>query len=230
MTLRILLPLLFASLLLQVPVLAQPVAAAQDPAGLPKAAVGAPQPGHAVRPETPRAIVEALHATMLEAMKKADKLGFDGRYALLEPVIARSFDLQFMASKCVGRHWKKLTEDERELWLGRFSRLTTSNYAGRFNGYKGEHFETLGEKAAAHSTRVVLTRVVVPGDDDVSLNYRLKHGSDGWRIIDVYLKGTVSELALRRSEYSTTLKRDGFAKLTAAIDRKIADLRAKGGS
>ena len=39
-------------------------------------------------------------------------------------------------------------------------------------------------------------------------------------------KGTVSELALRRSEYSTVLKRDGFAKLIETIDGKTQELAA----
>jgi phospholipid transport system substrate-binding protein len=65
----------------------------------------------------------------------------------------------------------------------------------------------------------------VPKSDDVIFNYRVKQSEDGWQIIDIYLKGTVSELALRRSDFSTTLKKDGFGELSAAIDRKIEQLR-----
>ena len=51
------------------------------------------------------------------------------------------------------------------------------------------------------------------------------HHKDGeWRIIDVYLNGTVSELALRRSEYSSVLKRDGFEKLIVMVDGKAEEL------
>ena len=45
-----------------------------------------------------------------------------------------------------------------------------------------------------------------------------------WRIVDVYFNGTVSELAMRRSEYSSMLKREGFEELLAAVDRTITDL------
>ena len=51
-----------------------------------------------------------------------------------------------------------------------------------------------------------------------------------WRVIDVYLNGTVSELALRRSEYSSALKRESLDWLIASIEDKIADLKAKGKS
>jgi phospholipid transport system substrate-binding protein len=179
--------------------------------------------------ETPVAVVEKLHSQLLDVMKRADELGFDGRLALLRPVLSETFDLAFVGEKVVGNHWNKLSEDEQKRWIEKFSHLMAANYAGRFSGYNGESFRTLGEEAAARDTRVVLTKILVPSDEDVQLNYRLIGTASGWRIIDVYLNGTVSELALRRSEYSATLKRDGFDKLTAAVDDKIAELSKKKG-
>ena len=87
---------------------------------------------------------------------------------------------------------------------------------------------TLGEEEAARDTRMVLTKIIVPKDEDVELNYRVMKRNGTWRVIDVYLNGTVSELALRRSEYSSALKREGFEELVASIETKIADLKAKG--
>jgi phospholipid transport system substrate-binding protein len=72
----------------------------------------------------------------------------------------------------------------------------------------------------------VKTKVVSPGAEDVVLTYRLQKEAAGWRIIDVYLKGTVSELALRRSDFASTLERDGFDALATVINGKIADLAA----
>jgi len=176
-----------------------------------------------------KSVIEALHATLLEAMKGADELGFQGRFDLIAPAVTTAFDLDFMGSKCVGRHWLKLTDEEKAAWLESFTRLTTANYAGRFTGYDGESFITLGQEPGARETTVVLTKIKIPSDEDVLLNYRMIEKGGRWRIIDVYLNGTVSELALRRSEYSTTLKRDGFDKLAAAVDQKIQELQEKGG-
>ena len=65
-----------------------------------------------------------------------------------------------------------------------------------------------------------------PDDDDVELNYRMRQVDGTWKIIDVYLDGTVSELALRRSEFSGIVKREDFDALIAAIDSRIAALAA----
>ena len=178
---------------------------------------------------TPQNVVSTLQSALLRAMQGSKELGFDGRYELLQPVVGETFDVAFMGAKCVGRHWKKLTPEEQAAWLGQFEGYLTANYAGNFKDFDGETFEVVGEQPAARDTRVVLTKLRVPGADDVVLNYRLHRGRDGaWRIIDIYLKGTVSELALRRSDFAATLKEKGFEELTAAMDKKIADLRKKG--
>lgn len=188
------------------------------------------EPGDAAAAEveSPTEVVEDFHAALLAMMKGSDEMSFDDRVEFLTPKLGEAFDMDFMSSKSVGRQWKQLSSEQQQTWRAKFEQLTISNYAGRFVGYTGEQFETLGNEPAARDTVMVLTRVSVPGDEDVDLNYRLRETREGWRIIDVYLKGTVSELALRRSEYSSTLKRDGFEKLAGAIDEKITELREEG--
>lgn len=179
--------------------------------------------------ESPVATVERFHAGLLEIMKQAEELGFQGRVDALRPLMAKTFDLGFMASKTVGGHWRKLSAEDKKRWSDVFAQFSTANYAGRFTGFKGEQFVTLGVEDAARNTRMVLTRIVVPNDKDVELNYRLLETAEGeWKVIDVYLDGTVSELALRRSEYASALKRQGFENLVAAVQTKIESLKADG--
>jgi phospholipid transport system substrate-binding protein len=185
-----------------------------------------PNHANAADTQTPSAVVEALHETLTEAMKQAEALGYQGRFDLIEPAASKAIDQTFMAQKSIGRHWRKLSEEERMRWVASFSELTVANYAGRFKGYAGEHFTMEGERDAPHDTKLVKTILVLPNDDDVALNYRLHLTDDGWKIIDIYMNGTVSELSLRRSEYSSTVKRDGFETLIAAIEEKLADFEA----
>jgi phospholipid transport system substrate-binding protein len=179
---------------------------------------------------SPEKTVETFHAGLIDIMKHAKQLGFEGRTERLGPLMAQAFDLDFMASKTVGRHWNKLSDADKQRWIDTFTRFTTANYAGRFTGYTGEKFVTLGVEEAPRDTRMVMTKIIVPDEDDVELNYRLIKRKDGWKVVDVFLNGTVSELALRRSEYSSALKRDGFDQLVASVETKIADLRSKGGA
>jgi phospholipid transport system substrate-binding protein len=182
-------------------------------------------PGQAgTTPSTAR--VETLHAALLGVLKDSATLSYDARFSRLAPVVQETFDLAFMAEKCVGRSWRTLDAKDQTRWVATFTRFTTANYAGRFTGFAGQSFETLGEEPGANDTTLVRTRLVNPAEENVELTYRLRKVGDEWRVIDVYLDGTVSELALRRTEYASVLKRDGFDTLVGLVDKKIAKLAA----
>ncbi len=178
------------------------------------------------RAESPNGVesVEALHAALLAVMRDAETLGYEGRSVQLAPVIPLHFDVEFMARKAVGRHWEKASDEEKQRYLESFGRFMVANYAGRFDGYSGQSFETLGEESARSETLLVRTQLVDPTDKNVELSYRLRQVPEGWKIIDVYMDGTVSELALRRSEFSSVAKREGFDALIETLNAKITKL------
>lgn len=101
---------------------------------------------HSSPTDSPQQTVEIFHAGLLEIMKHAKELGFQGRINELEPLMARCFDLDFMASKTVGRYWKELSDEDRLRWAAIFTRFTTANYAGRFTGYTGENLSPMASK------------------------------------------------------------------------------------
>jgi len=176
----------------------------------------------------PEAVVEDFHVALIGIMRDADELGFEGRCDRLTEAMGALFDIPFMAQKSVGRYWKTATAEERERLVGTFQRFSVSNYAGNFDSYDGESFETQGVVESTHGTKLVRTRLLVGNGEVVQLNYRLRPVDGHWKIIDVYLNGTVSELALRRSEYSSLIKREGFDSLLVALNEKIATLATAG--
>ncbi|MBW2543076.1 MAG: ABC transporter substrate-binding protein, partial [Deltaproteobacteria bacterium] len=116
-------------------------------------------------------------------------------------------------------------EEDRSRLIEKFGQFTVANYAGRFTGYSGQSFETTKEEPSKHGTIMVHSRLDKGDGETIQLNYRLRpDGNGGWKIIDVLLNGTVSELALRRSEYSSLIQREGFAALMTALSQRIDDL------
>lgn len=176
-------------------------------------------------PSAPVKVVETMHAGMIDVMKSAATTSFAERAAKLEPVLDTAYDLDFMGRKSLGKSFDTLSPEDQKRWLEAFHRFMVANYAGRFTSYSGQKFETVGDEPAAQDTVLVRTRLVDPGKENVDLAYRLRRQDGTWKIIDVYLKGTVSELALRRSDFTAILDRQGFAALMANLDEKIADLR-----
>lgn len=168
-----------------------------------------------------------FNSVILDIMKRADELGYAGRFETVAPAVRQTFDLHFMAAKSIGSWWRKIDEEQRARWVAAFEGFTISNFADRFDGYSGEGLSIVGEKPASHSTVVVLTRLVRPGKDDVGLDYRMREQDGAWRIIDLYSDGTVSEVALRRSEYGAVLKRGGIEQLISAVNAKTAQRAGK---
>jgi phospholipid transport system substrate-binding protein len=172
----------------------------------------------------PETVVDSLHVALLGVMKNSESLGYEGRFEELSRVLPGIFDITFMAQKSVGRYWKGASEEEQKHLLETFTEFTIANYAGNFDGYSGETFETLNEVESTHGTMLVRTRLKKSDGELIELDYRLRPVDGQWKIIDVYLNGTVSELALRRSEYSTLIQREGFGSLIVALNQKITDL------
>ena len=188
----------------------------------------APGSGAAESIPDPAVIVVAeLHAALAAVMREADALGFEGRRERLDPILRARFDFPFMARNAVGRYWRELADAQRTELVAALSELAISTYAARFSGFDGERFETLGREEASHETVMVKTRIVPGSGDEIPLDYRLRQDVNGrWRIIDVFLNGTVSELALRRAEYSSVIKRDGFPALLTALGERASEQAA----
>lgn len=180
----------------------------------------------AVEKTAPVQVVEKLHDGMIGVMRTAGNDTFDARAAHLGPLLDSSFDLDFMARKSLGRSFDSLSAQDQKRWIELFRRFMLANYAGRFTSYSGQSFVTLGEDPAAQGTVVVRTRLIDPGGENMDLGYRLRQSGGSWKVIDVYLKGAVSELALRRSDFTAILERDGFPALVKSVEAKIADLQA----
>jgi phospholipid transport system substrate-binding protein len=173
-------------------------------------------------------VVKQLNVSLQEVLENAKQLGYQGRVERLSPILDAAFDFNYMAAKSVGRHWSTLSPDEQKRWVEVFAVLTKATYAGRFNRFTGQVFEFVDEQPGANGSVVIRSKVVSPGEDDVDLSYRLSKRPAAWKVIDVYYNGTVSELALRRADYSSVLKRDGFAALIARVNEKISELSAGG--
>lgn len=173
---------------------------------------------------SPRAVVEGLHATLLDTMKRAESLGIKGRYRNLEPTVRKVFHLRLMIAVASGQYWRKAARADRESLARAFERFSVGTYASRFSSYTGESFETASVKPGPRGTMLVNTRIVRKNEPAVRITYVVKQFDKRWRIVDVVVAGGISELAVRRSEYSKTLKQGGVGALIAALDEKTEGL------
>ena len=176
----------------------------------------------------PQAVIERLHASLLDVMQSAQELGYQGRSERLKPVLEESYDFPFMIRIALGPTWRKLDERQRAELTQLFTDMSVANYAARFDGYEGQRFEILGEQPGPRDAVLVRSRIVPSDDAPIQLDYLLKQFPHGWRIIDVLLDARYSELARQRAEFAAVLREGGVPDLVATLERKIAQFTAEG--
>jgi len=172
----------------------------------------------------PRSVIQALNELLEETMRNAGALGIQGRYRKLEPKLMESYDFERMVAVATGSHWRQASDAERQELFSAFSRFSVATYASRFSGYSGEQFEIVNERPGPRQTVLVDTKLLRPDAAPVPITYVMRLNNGQWRIVDVLLERTISELAVKRSEYATILDHGGITELTRILEEKTATL------
>jgi phospholipid transport system substrate-binding protein len=170
--------------------------------------------------------VQDFYDALLNTMKNGRILGESGRRAQLEPVIRRTFDIPAMARLSVGASWATLTEAQRQQVTENLARYISAVYADRFESYAGQKLQVISEQPAAPGI-MVRSQIIKAKCEPVNVDYMMRRSGDSWLISDVYLDGTISEVATRRSEFAAIVKKEGVNGLIDALDRKAHALVAR---
>lgn len=168
------------------------------------------------------AVVHEFHDQLLKTMKQGKALGFEGRYKKLIPVVKKVFNLPLMTRVAVGSAWAKATDGQKQELTSAFSAFSVSTYAKQFASYNGEVFAITGEKASKKEI-IVETTLTPKEEPPVVLNYLMRPDETGtYRIVDVFLNGTISQLAMRRSQFSSIARREGVQSLIKSLKEKAS--------
>lgn len=171
------------------------------------------------------ATVQSLDDGLLAIMHSGSAAGMAGRSRAIAPVIDRTFDLPLMSRLSVGPEWVKIAPRDQVALVAAFRAMTIASYARNFDNYSGEKFTVLPPAQVRGSDRLVRTMLKSGREDPVALGYRLRQNGGSWKIIDVYYKDSISQLATRRSDFAATLASGGPRALIAHLEQLAAKSR-----
>jgi phospholipid transport system substrate-binding protein len=179
---------------------------------------------------TPTGTIHGFYDALLAVMKDGKKLGFDGRRQKLTPALNEAFDLALMTRLVVGLQWPNLSPDVQRELVAAFTEFSIATYASQFDDFSGEKFEVEPKTAPAPGSDVIVkTKLIQSNGEPVQLDYLLRQEQSDWRIIDVFLSGTISQLAARRSEFTTILREQGAPGLIAVLKERTKALATGNG-
>ena len=163
--------------------------------------------------------MRSFYNVLLGNMQQGRTLGESGRYARLAPVVDRTFDIPMMTRLAVGPAWETLSPAQQQQLQAAFAHYVTATYADQFDSYSGEQLQVTGERPTGNDI-MVQTKIVKSNGETTKLDYLMRPDQGSWQISDVYLDGTISQLAVHRSEFYSILRREGVDGLVMALNRK----------
>ena len=171
----------------------------------------------------PAAPIAAFDEALLGAMKTGKAASLAARTAKLLPVVKATHDLPAMAALVVGPAWATMGAGDRAALVEAFARHSALSYAANFASFSGERFAVDPKVVVRGGDRVV--RTTIAGKDGTTpLDYRMRDGGSGWKIVDIFAEG-VSQIAVQRSEFASIVKAGGVAalakKLNAADEARL---------
>jgi phospholipid transport system substrate-binding protein len=168
----------------------------------------------------PQDLVRSFYGVLLGNMKEGRMLGEGGRYARLTPVVSRAFDISSMTRLAIGPSYGTLAAPTQQQLMAAFAHYVAATYADQFDAFSGEQLQVIGQHPYGQDI-MVQTKIVKSNGEATRLDYLMHQNQGGWQISDVYLDGTISQLAVHRSEFHSILQREGIDGLVVALNRKV---------
>jgi phospholipid transport system substrate-binding protein len=168
--------------------------------------------------------IEQLYAALQTVMKAGKTAPFRQRYDTLAPVIARTFDLDGILENSVGPRWATLPSEQQSALKDAFRRYTIAIYVTNFDSFSGQRFEVQPSSMAAGEDQIVQTRIIPASGEAHRLDYVMRQAGGTWKIADVLADGSISRVAVQRSEMRTPIANGGGPALLDRLQKKTAEM------
>jgi len=184
----------------------------------------------------PALSVQVLNDGLLSVMKAGRAVSFVERVKMLTPAVEQTFDLPLILRRSVGVHWAGFSDSAKADLLAAFEAFTITTWVANFDSYDGERFEILSDLRVVGQDTVVQTRLVGKAGEPTRLDYVMREVGQGqahspgvWRAVDILLNGSISRVAVQRSDFRAILDSGDPGPLIALLRKKTETLAAGGG-
>ena len=163
--------------------------------------------------EDPIMTVNFLH----EELKKISSTNDTDLKNLLN-VINRTYDAEKMLKMIIGKDWENQEIEKKEELIIVFKKYISKNYLKRFSKIDDVSFRN--EKMEKISSELFLVRSnLIIKQEKISMDYLLSLKNNVWKIFDVLLDGSISEIATKKSEFRIFIKEKEIDSLIDALKK-----------
>ena len=137
----------------------------------------------------------------------------------------RAFDLPAILQLSVGPTWSSLPPDQHTTLLTAFRRYTIANYVNSFDNYNGQRFDIQPDtRSLPNGEQLVQTKIISSSGESHELDYVMRRTAAAWKAVDVLADGSISRVAVQRSDFRRLVARGGAQALIESLNQKTNDL------
>jgi phospholipid transport system substrate-binding protein len=141
-------------------------------------------------------------------------------YKLAEEKILPNFDFKRICRLVLGKNWRSMTVDQRNVFQIEFRGLLLRTYAIALSKFRDQtiEFKPLRMKS---SDKIVLvkTEITQSGGQPIDVNYALSNSTGKWLVFDIVIEG-VSLVTNYRSQFASQVKKNGIEGLLKKLSEK----------
>ena len=163
--------------------------------------------------EEPMMTVNFLH----EGLKKISSNNNSDLSNVLK-VINRTYDTEKMLKMIIGSDWKNQENEKKNELIMVFEKYISKNYLNRFSKIQDVSFSNEKKEKISSDFFLVRSNLIIK-QEKISIDYLLHLKEDTWKIFDVLLDGSVSEIATKKSEFRIYIKEKKIDELIKALKK-----------
>lgn len=173
------------------------------------------------------AVIRQFNDRVLDVMKAGQKLGFKGRVEKYRVIVGDVYDMPTITKAMLGPSASKLAVEEFQKLQDAYSEFSAATYAAQFDDWEGERLEVGETRPSTAGAQIVQSWIAPKTGEPTQIDYVMREVQGHWRIVDVLYDGTVSQVAVRRSEFGSIFRAKGIVGLLETIQKQTVSLEKK---
>ena len=139
----------------------------------------------------------------------------------LRQAVYQRFGFEEMARRALGRHWRKLSKDQRQEFMDLFSDLLERSYVGKIESAGTDSQVSYTKETVDEEGFASVLTTVTTSTSEIEVEYRLlKRDSDTpWEVYDVVIEG-VSLINNYRTQFNNIIHRTSYDNLVKHLRLK----------
>jgi phospholipid transport system substrate-binding protein len=132
-----------------------------------------------------------------------------------------------MSKFVLGRHYRKLEDDQKDKYQSLYRDLVVYTYIPRFREYAGEEinfYDSIDKGDGEYIVKSALKTAQAKGD--VLVDYRVRKDGNTYKILDIVGEG-VSLITTQRSDFAAPISRKGMDFFLDRLEKKVESLKSK---